>query len=86
MVIYSVIAGSAPDVMRRIIKEKFKSSDYLEVSDGFWLVHSSVSTPREMSAILSPKNDIGTFFVMPVTGYYGFHNVSVWDWLKSKGL
>ncbi|EEI4448044.1 hypothetical protein G0S15_001416 [Salmonella enterica] len=86
MVVYSVIADSNPDTMRQIISEKFANSDYLEVNDGFWLVHSKAATPREMSAILAPNNNIGTFFVMPVTGYYGFHNVSVWDWLKSKGL
>lgn len=86
MVIYSVIAGSHPDVMRKILKEKFVPSDYLEVNDGFWLVCSGITTPREMSSVLAPDNKIGTFFVMPVTGYYGFHNTSVWDWLKSKGL
>lgn len=86
MAIYSVVASSQPELVKTAIKAKFLPHDYLEVSNGFWFVHTGTPTPREFCAEIAPNNDKGTLIVMPVSGYYGFHNQNIWDWLKSKGL
>ncbi|MDD9245282.1 hypothetical protein PVM12_14695 [Enterobacter soli] len=86
MTIYSIAATSDPQKVQAAIKNHFDEPDYFEVHPGFWFVSSGLATPKELSDLIAPNREIGTFIVVPVTGYYGFHNKVMWDWFSARGI
>ena len=86
MTVYSVVAAADPGIMDSAIQTHYTAIDYFKIKDGVWLVASPLPTPKDLGVQLVPNNESGTFIITSISGYYGFYNPGLWDWLKAKGL
>ncbi|MCK7307894.1 MULTISPECIES: hypothetical protein [Enterobacter] len=93
MAVFAVVAThveetSRPNV-RKQIHDKFTDTQFLEVADCLWFVDAEFATSKDLTLFLSGEdnaNQLSSFIVLPVTSYYGLHNMIVWEWLAAKGL
>jgi hypothetical protein len=84
--VFAIIAGSpdAPALDRRIIA-RFTVGNRYAIAPGQYLVDAPGLTSRQLSEDLGITNgSLGLhILVLPVTGYEGWHNREMWEWLSS---
>lgn len=80
-----IVAESSPSAdLASSIKSAFPN-DFLEVTSGQWLISASGNAKTVSDSIgLVPESGMAGTLVFATSSYYGLHNSSVWDWIKSK--
>ena len=78
------VLGDREDVWKELVQRAFSDDDYLKVGPCQWLVHSDVSTSKVVWERLVRDDEQPTGLVLPVRGYYGYHNETIWEWLAAK--
>ena len=86
MTVFAIIAASpnAP-ALERAITERFPSGSRYVIAPGQYLVDAPGITSRQLSESLGIANGslAQRILVLPVTGYDGWHNRDLWEWLSS---
>tara|TARA_B100000929_G_scaffold222162_1_gene178501 strand:- start:767 stop:1039 length:273 start_codon:yes stop_codon:yes gene_type:complete len=81
MPVFLVLGSDKPEEMGKLISQKFPDN-YYEISSDEWFVASEKGTTKSVAEELHPDGESGTFIVIPVTNFWGFHNKSTWEWLE----
>ena len=83
MATYVILLDEPNEVAEQAIKAQFPH-DHYQLSDKNWLV-SGLGTTKEISDRLGvSKGEAGKVVILAVNGYFGWHQASVWEWLKVK--
>lgn len=84
MTIFIVTEGSPSKKLAGNIRSAYPN-DFLEVSPGQWLISASGNAKTVSDSIgLVPGSGMAGTLVFATSSYYGLHNTSIWDWIKSK--
>jgi hypothetical protein len=54
------------------------------LEDGKWIVESPAITSKDFTDSLGVITPEASFFVVPVTGYFGRAKPDLWEWLAAK--
>jgi hypothetical protein len=76
------LSNSAP-VFETALSSKFTKGDLYTIESGKWLVDSPATTSKELADSLGVPNT-ATYFLVPVTGYFGLAQPDLWEWLAAK--
>ena len=86
MTVFAIIAGSpnAP-ALDRVVAERFATGNRYAIAPGQYLVDAPGVTSRQLSESLGIASGslAQHILVLPVTGYDGWHNRDMWEWLSS---
>ena len=67
------------------IRNEFDSDDWISILPGAWLVHTKMSTSRAVwERIVGHLPEQPTGIAFAIRGNYGYHNMTVWEWLAAK--
>lgn len=91
MEIFLVAAPDQED-LTAMVNQAFRSSESYKLADHLWLVSKkNVSTSSEAFRLLydgadgqSSETPVTKTLIVPVSSYYGFGNVAVWQWINSR--
>ncbi|MEZ9233261.1 hypothetical protein AB4259_19495 [Vibrio amylolyticus] len=94
MAIFTVTAGSTANagLVENAIRSAFDNNNIMQLGELTWLIDdenntNAISVTEKLGVLNSEDaGKIGTYIVNQFNNYYGFHNSSVWDWLRAKGL
>ena len=88
-----LIVSVAGEDLSEIVGSAFEPDDRFKVNDSTWLVsRSGVRSSWEVWQALCPSeasvaaDDRPRVIIVPMKGYYGRANASVWQWLEVKGM
>jgi hypothetical protein len=86
MTVFAIIAAS-PNVpaLERVIAQRFAGGRHYVIAPGQYLVDAPGVTSRQLSESLGIADGslAQLILVLPVTGYDGWHNRDLWEWLSS---
>ncbi|QYK07569.1 hypothetical protein [Shewanella mangrovisoli] len=84
--------SEASEKMNRLLASKYGQGNYIQLSDTAWLFEDKDSvTPQQACSVLdlNEPNNVAPYYgylVSAFTGYWGFQESDVWQWLKLRGL
>ncbi|CDT98639.1 hypothetical protein VCR14J2_260410 [Vibrio coralliirubri] len=90
-VVTSASQGSA-QLVEDAIKSAFSEDDVLTLGPLTWLINDEnnsnpIAVSEKLGVLDSDKaGDIGPYIINQFSNYYGYHNNTIWDWLRAKGL
>jgi hypothetical protein len=79
MAIYALVGSDSPTLLESAVKKHFP--EHFQIGDGQWLVKASLTT-KEVSDKVGDDGQTGMFITIPVTNFWGYHNVDTWEWIK----
>jgi hypothetical protein len=84
MALYFLVAlGDDALVLQTALSSKISKENLYTIESGKWIVESPNTTSKELAeAIKIP--DTASYFIVPVTGYFGLAQPDLWEWLAAK--
>jgi hypothetical protein len=76
------LASSAP-AFGAELSSKIAPGSLYTIEDGKWIVESPATTSKDLADSLQ-VTVTESFFVVPVTGYFGRAQPDLWEWLAAK--
>ncbi|UKA23346.1 hypothetical protein IHC92_20560 [Photobacterium damselae subsp. damselae] len=79
------------NAMENAIKRIYPN-DYYQVGDLTWLISDDKAiTPQDVANSLGDgdiekTNQMGLHLITVFNGYWGFHDSSMWEWIRARGL
>lgn len=88
----NISSADNADKMEQLLLTKYGAENFVQISPSAWLFEDKVSvTPQQVCTVLEliePAN-VSPFYgylVSAFTGYWGFQESDVWQWLRLRGL
>ena len=70
--------------MRAAVRARYKE-DHIEPWPGTWFIKSDSETTKEVAlSLLGEEGERITCVVCPVTGYWGYADPELWEWLALR--
>lgn len=83
MTVYVVITPDSSTALSAKIADVYPN-DHYRINDSQWLI-SADKLPHLIAADLDAAvGEFGQIGIFGVSGYYGWHSRTIWDWLKLK--
>lgn len=70
-------------MLEAALSSKLSAGSIYTVEDGKWIVESAATTSKEFSDSLKLPDTV-SFFIVPVTGYFGLAQPDLWEWIAAK--
>lgn len=83
MQVFAVFEISHPEEVQSLATKHFQGSHYV-LSPSTIFVATDTQTTQGLGELLGFKEEGHLGVVVPVTFYWGRHNVDLWDWLSGK--
>ena len=83
MALFAVIALKESGLAVDEAVGKLPANDTYKIEFGKWIVHSDVTTARELSAKLGLR-ETHTHIVFALRGYSGRAQPDMWEWMSAK--
>jgi hypothetical protein len=83
MALFAVIAPGSSEPLQQAIERDFPKS-FFEFAPGQFLVKSEGMTAEQMSQRLGANGEAGKFIAISISGFWGFHDKRVWEWLEAN--
>ena len=83
MSVFVVLSPGPNPALEAAIQEKFPA-DFMTVGAGQWLVAGDGIAKEVSDKLGITTGAVGTGIVVSVSGYFGFANNAIWEWLALK--
>lgn len=84
-----VIQGNDHQIQSKL-NSTYNQDNVKKICEGQYLIASNeILVPEGIADTLGEdfgKGSMGSFIIVPVTAYWGFHDRSIWAWLTEKGI
>jgi hypothetical protein len=85
MSLYIILATIEHEGLQTQIESKF-SSQFYKITPTQWIVSAEHLTSKEVLTTLgADKGEYGRIVAFSVSGYFGWHQPDMWEWLKTRG-
>jgi hypothetical protein len=83
---FLVALGDSAPVLQTALSSKIPQESLYPIEPDKldkWIVESSATTSKELSDSLKLPDAV-SYFIVPVTGYFGLARPDLWEWLAAK--
>lgn len=88
----TISLSETSEKMAQLLSSKHGTENFVQLSDTAWLFEDKNSvTPQQASTFLelNEADNVAPFYgylISAFTGYWGYQESDVWQWLKLRGL
>jgi hypothetical protein len=84
--VFAVFGARNPQEVDTAVQREFAESSY-QIFPGQWLVVADTTLPATVYKRLAKtdqKRDQMVCIVVPMSGYYGWQDKAIWDWIEAN--